>query len=169
MPELPAGTNTSKHICDRRRRHYRLGRYIRAMFAADPSHRKANAMQLYPILQGESLKRLIQGFGIGAFVTMFIGFVWGGWVTSGTAWKMAQRDAKDAMISALAPICVDKFQNQPDAEKNMSTLKMISLWQQASFIERGGWATMPGATASDMGVAQACAEMLGKLKVVGQR
>ena len=54
---------------------------------------------------------------------MIIGFSWGGWVTGGTAWKMSQRDAKDAMIAALAPICVDKFQNQADVEKNLTTLE----------------------------------------------
>jgi hypothetical protein len=125
-------------------------------------------MQVPPILQGESLTRLIQGIAVGAVATMFIGFYWGGWVTGGTAWKMAQRDAKDATIAALAPICVEKFQNQADVEKNLNNLKKISLWQQASFIERGGWATMPGATSADLGVAQACAEILGNLKVVGQ-
>ena len=124
-------------------------------------------MQVSLMLQGESLKRLIQGMAVGAVTTMFIGFYWGGWVTGGTAWKMAQRDAKDAMIAALAPICVDKFQNQADVEKNLSNLKKISLWQQASFIEKGGWATMPGTTSPDLGVAQACAEMLGNLKIVG--
>ncbi|HTS38990.1 MAG TPA: hypothetical protein VMH84_00415 [Xanthobacteraceae bacterium] len=125
-------------------------------------------MQVHPFLAKVSLTRLIQGFVLGVAATTFIGFVWGGWVTSGTAWKMAQRDAKEATIAALAPICVDKFQNQADAEQNLSTLKKISSWQQASFIERGGWATMPGASSVDLGVAQACAELLGNLKVRNQ-
>jgi hypothetical protein len=99
---------------------------------------------------------------------MFIGFTFGGWVTGGTARKGSERDVKDATIAALAPICVDKFQSNADAATNMSTLKKISPWQQASFIEKGGWATMPGATSSDIGVAQACAELLGHVKVVNQ-
>lgn len=125
-------------------------------------------MQVHPILQRASLTRLIQGIAIGAAATMFVGFIWGGWITGGTASKIAQRDAKEAAIAALAPICVDKFQSNADVENNLSTLKKISLWQQASFIERGGWATMPGATSPDMGVAQACAELLGNQKTVGQ-
>jgi hypothetical protein len=125
-------------------------------------------MQIPAILQGESLTRLLQGIAIGAAATMFIGFFWGGWVTGATAWKMAQRDAKDATIAALAPICVDKFQTQANAATNLTTLKSISSWHQASFIERGGWATMPGAVSADLGVAQACAEMLGRPKVVGK-
>ena len=113
--------------------------------------------------------RLIQGVAIGAVATMFIGFTVGGWVTEGTARKTAARDVKDATIAALAPICVDKFQNNADVAMNMNTLKKISLWQQATFIEKGGWATMPGAASSDMGVAQACAELLDHVKVVSQQ
>ena len=93
----------------------------------------------------------------------------GGWVTGGTARKTALRDVKEATIAVLAPICVDKFETNADAALNVSSLKKISPWQQASFIERVGWATMPGAVSSDMGVAQACAEILGNLKVVSQQ
>lgn len=125
-------------------------------------------MNVFSNAKGGPLIRLGQGIAIGAVATMLIGFSLGGWVTGGTARKMAARDAKDAMIAALAPICVDKFENNADVATNLSTLKKISLWQQATFIENGGWATMPGANSSDMGVAQACAELLGHVKVVSQ-
>jgi len=118
---------------------------------------------------GGSLIKLVQGIAIGAVATMLVGFSFGGWVTGGTARKTAERDAKYATIVALAPICVDKFENNADAAMNLSTLKKISLWQQASFIEKGGWATMPGASEVDMGVAQACAELLGHVKVVSEQ
>jgi len=118
---------------------------------------------------GGSLIKLVQGIAIGAVATILVGFSFGGWVTGGTARKSAERDAKYATIAALAPICVDKFENNADAATNLSTLKKISLWQQASFIEKGGWATMPGASEADMGVAQACAELLGHVKVVSEQ
>ena len=121
-------------------------------------------MQLPSILQGESLTRLLQGIAIGAVATLAIGFYWGGWVTGGTAQTMAQRGAKDAVVAALAPICVDKFQHQSDAAANLVELKKINSWQQGSFIEKGGWATLPGATTPDATVARACAELLGNLK-----
>ena len=35
-------------------------------------------MQVPAILQGESLKRLLQGAAAGAVATMFVGFYWGG-------------------------------------------------------------------------------------------
>ena len=47
----------------------------------------------------------------------------------------------------------------------MAELKKVGYsWEQGKFIEKGGWATMPGATSPDTAVATACAEMLGKLK-----
>ena len=126
-------------------------------------------MRVPIFLKGGSVIRLIQGVAIGAVATTFIGFTAGGWVTGGTARKTAARDVKDATIAALAPICVDKFQANADAARNLNTLKKVGLWQQAFFIEKGGWATMPGATSSDSGVAQACAELLDRVKVVDHR
>jgi len=60
----------------------------------------------------------------------------------------------------LAPICANKFTQQTDATANLVELKKVSSWQQSSFIEKGGWAIMPGSTAADSGVASACAELL---------
>jgi len=66
--------------------------------------------------------------------------------------------------AALAPICVDKFQHAAGAEANLVELKKVSSWQQTSFVEKGGWATLPGSDAANSSVARACAEMLGNLK-----
>jgi hypothetical protein len=46
-------------------------------------------MQVPSILRGESRTRLLQGIVIGAVASMVIGFSWGGWVTGGTAIKLA--------------------------------------------------------------------------------
>jgi hypothetical protein len=121
-------------------------------------------MTLPPILQGESLKRLFQGAAIGAFAAMVVGFYWGGWVTGRTAQEMTKQSASSAVVLALAPICVDKFRQTTNAPDNLMELKKVSSWQQGSFIEKGGWATMPGSAAPDSAVARACAELLGALK-----
>lgn len=95
-----------------------------------------------------------------------VGFTWGGWVTGGTAEKNAKARASTAVVSALAPICVDKFQRQADASASLVELKKANSWQQGSFVEKGGWATMAGSTAPDSAVARACAETLANGKVV---
>jgi hypothetical protein len=116
------------------------------------------------ILQQESLTRLLQGAAVGAVAALVIGFYWGGWVTGGTAKEMVQREVSTALVLALSPICVDKFQHSADAAANLLELKKVSSWQQSSFIEKGGWATMPGGEPANAGVAQACATMLSSLQ-----
>lgn len=121
-------------------------------------------MELPAILQGDSLKRLLQGVAVGAVVTLIVGFNWGGWVTGGTAKEMTQRSATEAVVAALSPICVDKFQHSTEAAVNLVELKKISSYQQGSFIEKGGWATLPGSDTANSSVARACANLLNSLK-----
>ena len=58
-------------------------------------------MQLPSMLQGESLKRLLQGAAVGAVATMFVGFYWGGWSLGSTADKMAKERSELAVVAAL--------------------------------------------------------------------
>jgi hypothetical protein len=121
-------------------------------------------MQLPPILQGESVTRLLQGAFVGFAATAIIGFTWGGWTLGKTAKEMADKSASAAVVTALAPICVDKFQRSVDAKTNLVELMKVSSWQQGSFVEKGGWATLPGSDSANSAVAQACANMLANLK-----
>jgi hypothetical protein len=121
-------------------------------------------MALPAVLQEESLTRLLQGAAAGAVAALVIGFYWGGWVTGGTAKEMLQKGVSTALVSALSPICVDKFQHSSDAAANLLEFKKVSSWQQGSFIEKGGWATMPGGEPANTAVAQACATMLSSLQ-----
>ncbi len=115
---------------------------------------------LAPFLNGDSPKRLLQGMAVGAIATMVIGFNWGGWTLGSTAKEMVQKGATAAVVQALAPICVDRFQRAAEAPANLVELKKVSTWQQDTFIEKGGWATFPGMTSPERGVAQACANLL---------
>ncbi|MDF2372102.1 MAG: hypothetical protein P1V21_15070 [Rhizobiaceae bacterium] len=125
---------------------------------------KGYFMQLPSILQGESLTRLLQGIAVGAIASMVIGFGWGGWMLGGTAEKQSADNAKSAVIAVLAPICADNFQNANNATTNLENLKKETSYQQASFVEKGGWAILPGNDKSSSGVARACASILNDLK-----
>jgi len=48
-------------------------------------------MQVPSILQGESLKRLLQGAVAGAIATIFVGFNWGGWSLGSTRRQNGER------------------------------------------------------------------------------
>jgi hypothetical protein len=120
---------------------------------------KANIMQIPP-----ELKPASWGAAGGAIALAIVGFTWGGWVTGGTAELKAKQRAEQAVVTALAPVCADKFRQQADAGANLVALQKVNSWQQGSFIEKGGWATMPGSTSPDSAVARACADMLGQTK-----
>ena len=115
-------------------------------------------MQVPSFLQAESRTRLLQGMAIGAVASMVIGFSWGGWMTSGTADKLAAEQAKTAVVAALVPICVEQFQHNSDAKANLAALQKISSnWEQGQYVEKGGWATHPAllrATTSWRGCVQ---------------
>ena len=114
--------------------------------------------------QGELLKRLLQGAAVGAVATLAIGFGWGGWMLGSSAKTLADSTANSAVVAAIAPICVDQFQRSAEAANNLTALKKTDAWQQATFVEKGGWAMMPGSKAVDSGVPQACAAILSSLK-----
>jgi len=70
---------------------------------------KGNFMQAPAILRGESRTRLLQGMAVGAIATMALGFIWGGWVTGGTAKSMATAAETHGRMSILVPLCVAQF------------------------------------------------------------
>lgn len=97
----------------------------------------------------------------GAVALAILGFSWGGWVTQSTAERTAKTRSETAVVAALSPICVVRFQQQNNATEQLVELKKISSWQQGDFIAKGGWATMPGSSSPDTDVAKACAAALG--------
>ena len=102
---------------------------------------------------------------IGSIVlTMIIGFAWGGWVTGGTAQKMAETMAGEAVVQRLAPICVMQFNQDPDKDQKLAELKEISSYQRSKYVTDQGWATMLGEEEADRKVADGCAKMLALIE-----
>jgi hypothetical protein len=93
-------------------------------------------------------------------LTMIVGFNWGGWVTGGTAQSMAQQSAEDAVVNRLAPICVIQFGQGVGKDQKLKALKDTDNWQRGEYVEKQGWATMPGEEKPDRKVAEACAKLL---------
>lgn len=114
-------------------------------------------MAIPSVLKGESLTRLIQGCVIGGIATMILGFNWGGWTLGSTATKQADDQSKLAVVSSLVPICVDKFQTSPESEANLAAFNEEATYKRTGFIEKGGWAILPGSEKATAGVAKGCA------------
>jgi len=108
------------------------------------------------------MKPALWGVAGGAVASVIIGFSWGGWVTGGKADVASLERANAAVVAALAPVCVDKFQHTAEVSVNLAALKKIDSWAQGEFVEKGGWATVPGTNPPDQlsAVAKACALLL---------
>ncbi len=120
-------------------------------------------MELPEAIQGESLKRLLQGFALGAVVAMGVGFTWGGWTLASTAAEQSATETSAAVVAALAPICVKNFQAHSEATANMTELLAESSYRRDNWLEKAGWATFSGAEKPTPGVAKECAQQLAAL------
>ena|ERR1043165_1322595 len=116
-------------------------------------------MELPSILQGESLKRLLQGAAVGAVATIFVGFFWGGWSLGSTADKMANERSELAVVAALAPICADKFRALPDADARKVALSKVDSWKRRDEFPKD-FVTLPGQSYPSSGLADACYTLL---------
>jgi hypothetical protein len=110
-----------------------------------------------------SLKPALWGAIAGAVAISVIGFSQFGWMLGSTAERMATNRAESAVVSVLAPICVEKFQLQDNVAAKLVEFKNAASWDQRSLIEKGGWATTPGTEKMNSAVASACADKIGRL------
>lgn len=107
-------------------------------------------------------KPALWGVAGGAVALAIVGFSWGGWITGGKAESTATARVDDAVVTALAPVCVDKFEHANEASANLIALKKVDTWSRGEFVEKGGWAAVPGTHSSERvsAIAKACATLL---------
>ena len=115
-------------------------------------------MKIHP-----GIKPAVWGAVAGAAAISFVGFSQFGWTLGSTAERLANDRAESAIVSVLAPICVERFQQQNDAATKLIEFKKVPSWDQRSLIEKAGWAMMPGTDKSNSAVATACADKLGRI------
>jgi hypothetical protein len=107
----------------------------------------------------EMIKPFVWGIVVGAIVLAIVIFSAGWVVTKGKAEQMA----KQAVVDKLASICVAQFLQDANKEERLKELKATDSWQRDSYVEKGGWATMPGEDSPDSMVADECAKRLSEL------
>jgi hypothetical protein len=118
-------------------------------------------MEIPKFLKGESLIRLVQGAVLGAIAVSAIGFGWAGWTLASTAEKLAAEREATAIVTAYAPVCVERYLASATDEQR-TKFKEQSSWSRDAIIENAGFATPPGSTSPNRDVADACAEALTK-------
>ena len=109
------------------------------------------------------LKPGLYGAVAGAIALAIVGFAWGGWVTGGDAKHRAEAASQAAMVTALAPICADKFERAATADTTLITkLKAVDAWERDGYLTKAGWVTFPGNAKPDGDVAKECLNLLKK-------
>ena len=108
----------------------------------------------------EVIKPALWGAIGGGIVLAIIGFAWAGWVTDSSAQKMAEELAENAVVDRLAPICVEQFNQVSEKDQKLKELKKIDSWKRSDYVDKQGWATMPGEKEPDSKVSEKCADML---------
>ena len=73
---------------------------------------------------------------------------------------MAAVQAKNEVISALAPICLQISQEDPERAAKLVTITEASTYQRRDAVMEAGWATVPGSEAPNRDLAQACIQGL---------
>jgi hypothetical protein len=116
-------------------------------------------MMLPPMLQGESLTRLIQGAAAGAAATIFVGFYWAGWSLASTAEKNAKERTDAAVVLALAPVCAEKFGALPNAIAKKAALVKADSWKRAEEFPKE-LVTLPGHSSPSTALVDACYALL---------
>lgn len=92
--------------------------------------------------------------------TLIVGFGFGGWVTGGTAKKMADESAAASRNQLAAAVCAEQFMRAADARTRLAKLQALEWWERDDLVANGGWATMPGDKDADSAVAELCAARL---------
>jgi hypothetical protein len=116
-------------------------------------------VQISSMLQGASLRRLLQGAAAGAVATIVVGFSWGGWSLGSTAEKMAKEQSNLAVVAALAPVCADKFRAQPDAAAKTIALSKVDVWKRADEFSKE-LVTLPGQKYPSSALVDSCYTVL---------
>ncbi|MCY4463465.1 MAG: hypothetical protein OXC26_24180 [Albidovulum sp.] len=108
----------------------------------------------------EWLKPGIYGAAIGAVCVTAVGFSWGGWMTNGSANKMASAMAHANVIAALTPVCLDMARTDPDRTAQLATIRETSSYRRRDAVIAAGWATVPGSDEPNHDLATACVKGL---------
>jgi hypothetical protein len=111
----------------------------------------------------DQIKPFAWGIAVGAIVLLIVVFSAGWVVTSGSAQLKAKTMATNAVMDRLAPISIAQFMLDPNREARLQELKELEYWKRGEYVQKQGWATMPGEKEADSTVAAECARRLVEL------
>jgi hypothetical protein len=96
-------------------------------------------------------------------LTMALGFALGGWVTGGSAERMAAEAADGARAELAANVCAANFAASAVAAEQQQELLALASYRQRGFVQEQLWARMPGETEVNRQVADLCAKKIAAM------
>lgn len=96
------------------------------------------------------------GAVLGGVAIAAVGFTSAGWTTSGKADRLAQTMAKERVMAAMVPVCVERSRADIGAAAHIATIRQASGTGRRDALMATGWATMPGSPTPDRALAEAC-------------
>ena len=111
-------------------------------------------------MKKQSISPFVFGMAVGAIVLLIVGFSADWVVTTGAAHKEAERIAQESVVEELVPICVAQFEQEPNKTEALQQLKEQSTWARGDYVEKQGWATMPGSSSANTDISDECAEKI---------
>ena len=107
------------------------------------------------------LKTFIFGALAGAFVAPMVGFAALGWKLDAKAQIMATDAAAAEVQRVLVPVCVAQFKADPGVDAHAAAMKGMQYAQtRVDYVEKGGWAMLPGQDRPVSGLTESCTEAL---------
>ena len=92
--------------------------------------------------------------------TVAIGFGAAGWVTGGTAQKMADQAAATSRNQLASAVCAEAFLRAADSRARLAKLKQLEWYERDDAVVKAGFAKMPGEQEASNEVAEMCASRL---------
>ena len=118
-------------------------------------------------MKKEYIKPFAWGMGAGAIVLLIVIFAAGWVVTSSSAEAKAEEMVEEAVLNRLAPIAFAQFMQDPNKEEHLKELKKLESYgnpNRSDYVQKQGWATMPGEKEPDSLVADECARRIMALE-----
>ena len=110
----------------------------------------------------DNLQNLAIALFIGLALPPAIGFGTGLWLTKDSA----EMKTNEAVLTVRTNICVAQFSSAPNVQERLKEYKALEYSAKRTFLEKGGWAKMPGEDKASDAVKEACA---GKLEALAQK
>ena len=93
-----------------------------------------------------------------------------GWMSAGAATKMSTHKAHDAVVAYATPVCLARFEQQPNVAAAWQKLKKADSWDRDDLLIKDGWVAEPGQKLEPEvanSIADTCVGKILALKTLG--